>query len=105
MAKEITVQEGQNIFDVVVQNFGNLDNLFTIFASNASLTINTDLTPLSKLIIDDSVNFEKGVVNYFITSNFITNNADNNFVAAIDQKQFEDGEPFDFEDGEPFKFN
>lgn len=97
-------QEGQNIYDVVLQNYGTLDELFTIFADNPALTINTDLTGLQELFINSEIVGDETIKNNYLTTSRVTNNADNNFVAVINQKQFEDGEPFDFEDGEPYQF-
>lgn len=97
-------QEGQNIYDVVLQKYGTLDELFTIFADNPALTINTDLVGLQELLIDSEIVGDETVKNNYLTKSKITNNADNDFVAVINQKQFEDGTPFDFEDDEPYQF-
>lgn len=98
-------QEGQSIYDVVLQNYGTLDELFTIFVDNPSLTINDDLTALQELQINTDIVGNEDIKKEYFTTSFITNNADGNFTPVIDQKQFNDLTPFDFNDGEPYEFN
>lgn len=99
------VQEGQNIFDVVLLKYGTLDNLFTIFVDNAAININSDLTPLSEVLIDSTIIGRKEIKTEYLLTSYVTNNADNDFLTISDQKQFQDGAPFDFQDGEPYEFN
>ncbi len=39
-----TVSEGQDLFDVAIQRFGQIDNLFDLLADNESLTVNSRLS-------------------------------------------------------------
>jgi len=103
--KKYIVQEGQNIYDVALQNYGTLDELFTIFVDNPNLTINDDLTGLQEVFINTEIVGDQTIKNNYITTSKVTNNADANFVPFIDSKQFEDGEPVQFEDGEIYQFN
>lgn len=103
--KTFTVQEGQNLYDVALQNYGTLESLFTIFVDNPSLTINDDLVALQDVKIDDTVEGDKDITGQYIRTAQVTNNADGNYIAVIDQKQFNDLEPFDFNDGTPYEFN
>lgn len=99
------VKEGQNIFDVVLQNYGTLDELFSIFTNNAALTINTDLTALQEVVINTEITGNLTVKNKYITAAHVTNNADGAFVPVINQKQFMNGDPFDFMNGDPYQFD
>jgi len=99
------VQEGQNIYDVVLLKYGTLDQLFTIFVDNPSININTDILAQDEILINTDVVGQQEIKTEYLLTNYVTNNADNDFIAIIDQKQFQDGEPFDFQDGEPFQFN
>ena len=56
-ANKYIVQEGQNIYDIAVQEYGDLEQLFTIFVKNPEININTDLTALQELNIDAVVSF------------------------------------------------
>ena len=103
--ENFTVQEGQSIYDVVLQKYGTLDNLFTIFVDNATLTINDDLTSLQQVKIDTDIVGNEDIKNQYIRTSFITNNADADYTEIIDQKQFNDLTPFDFNDSEPYEFN
>lgn len=99
------VQEGQNIFDVVLQKYGTLDELFTIFVDNPTLTINTDLLGLQEVLIDSEIVGDEDIKNNYLTTLRVTNNADNEFVAVVNQKQFMNEDPFDFMNGDPYQFN
>jgi hypothetical protein len=98
-------QEGQSLYDVVLQNYGTLDNIFTIFVDNPSLTINDDLEPLQEVKIDTSITGDTDIKGEYLRTDFVTNNADDNYTPILDQKQFNDLVPFDFNDGEPYEFN
>lgn len=99
------VQEGQNLYDVVLLKYGTLDNIFTIFVDNASIDINTDLQALDELLIDTEVVGDNEIKGQYIRTTFITNNADADFIPFIDTKQFNDLVPFDFNDTTPYDFN
>jgi hypothetical protein len=99
------VQEGQSLYDVVLMKYGTLDELFTIFVANPSLTINDDLTALQEVYIDTNIVGEEDIKTRFNTTQYVTNNADENYTPIIDQKQFNDLTPFDFNDDEPYEFN
>jgi len=103
--EKYTVQEGQSLYDVVTQKYGTLDNLFTIFVDNPSLTINDDLTALQEVNIDTNITGDQSIKNQYTRLSFVTNNADGNYTPVIDQKQFNDLTPFDFNDGTPYEFN
>ena len=98
-------QEGQSLYDVVLQNYGTLDELFTIFVLNPTLTINDDLQSLQEVKIDTTITGDEEIKAQYLKTSFITNNADGNYTPIIDQKQFNDLTPFDFNDGEPYEFN
>lgn len=98
------VKEGQSIFDVVIQKYGTLNELFTIFVDNPSLTVNTDLTGLQEVVINSDIVGDEGIKNNYLVTDHTTNNKDADFVAIINQKQFEDGDAFDFENNDTYQF-
>lgn len=71
-----TPQNGQDIFDVLLQNFGDIESgLFPTLKTNG-LNINTRTLFGEELTLNnEGVGVEK-VKNYFLTSNFTTNNSD-----------------------------
>jgi membrane-bound lytic murein transglycosylase MltF len=99
------VQEGQGLFDVVLMQHGTLEALFSFLAENPTLTVNTELTAQSEVIINTEIKGDADITNKYITSGFITNNQDEGFIASLAQKQFQNGDAFDFQDGEPFEYN
>lgn len=106
MAKiKYIVQEGQSIWDVVLLKYGTIEEIGTFLADNTDLTFNTDLTALQEVVINTDVVGDQTIKNNYIITNFVTNNADEGFVAILDQKQFQNGDPFDFQNGDPFQFN
>ena len=100
-----TVQEGQSLYDVVLQEYGTLDNLFSIFVDNTSLTINDDLTALQEVKIDTAIVGNTDIKGQYVRRSHITNNADADFTPVITQKQFNDLTPFDFNNSDPYEFN
>tara|TARA_R110002020_G_scaffold43903_1_gene127059 strand:+ start:336 stop:674 length:339 start_codon:yes stop_codon:yes gene_type:complete len=84
MAKtKIIIQEGQNLFDVVLQEYGTLANIFTIFADNPALDINTDLVPLSEVIIDSEGIGDEVIKTSYRRIAYTTNNADDGYQATV----------------------
>lgn len=102
---EYTVAEGQSVYDVALMKYGTLNELFQLFVDNPTININSDLTAGTVLLIDDTIVGEENIKSKYLLSNFVTNNADNNFVAQVLQKQFMNGDPFDFQNGDPFEYN
>ena len=99
------VQEGQSIFDVVLQKYGTLDNLFSIFVNNPSININSVLEAQTDLLIDTEIVGQQQIKTEFLLKSYVTNNNDDGFISLIPQKQFQNGEPFNFMNDEPFIFN
>lgn len=102
----LKAQEGQNIFDLVIQEFGTLDNLTNFLFDNPSIGINDDLVSGQKVeIISDNLGNEDVKARY-VKLNFVTNNKDSNFIASVqDQFQFQNGDGFEFQNGDAFEFN
>ena len=70
------VSEGQDIFDVVIQKFGTLENVFDFLTDNPTLDINSPLASGDRLQIN---NTNKGLVRqkqWFKNRTFIVVNAD-----------------------------
>ena len=103
---ELSVQEGQNLFDVVLQEFGTLESIGNFLADNPIIAINDELISGQKVVINSDNIGDSSIKQQFIRINFITNNKDNNFTASTqDQKQFQNGDGFDFQNGDAFEFN
>ena len=104
-ANKYIVQEGQNIYDIAVQEYGDLEQLFTIFVKNPEININTDLTALQELNIDAIGQGNEDVKTDFNRTNYITNNADNNYTPEEGSKLFQDGDGVLFQNGSLYNFN
>lgn len=68
------IQEGQNIFDIAVQNFGTLENLFVFLVDN-DLPVNTKLVSGQDVVIN-KINIGDEDIKNFITLQNITMNND-----------------------------
>jgi len=102
----LKIQEGQNIFDVVLQEFGELEQLGKFLADNTELSINDDLVSGQEVNINSKNLGDNDVKSRFIKISFVTNNKDSNFIASTqDQYQFQNGDAFDFQNGDAFNFN
>lgn len=79
--KEIKVQDGQNLFDIAIQNYGSLEaGLFKLLDDNG-LTLDSNIEANDSLLIDESVtNSNK---KYFQKENITINNIDFEDVPAI----------------------
>jgi hypothetical protein len=106
MAREtITVQEGQSVFDVVLQKYGDLESTFNFLALNNDLTINSELNALQEVIVDVDGLGNEDVKGSYRRAAFITNNKDDNFTPLEPGKIFQDGNGVLFQDGNLFDFN
>lgn len=80
---EYKVKEGQDIIDVTIQNFGDLETgLFSMFTSNPGIGLNTNLTSGQKITLN---NENSGLIKektYFKQRNFVINNADETQLAV-----------------------
>ena len=103
---KIKIQEGQNIFDVVLQQFGTLEQLSQFLFDNESIGINDDLSSGQEVDINSTNLGDEDVKARYIKLNFVTNNKDNNFTASTqDQYNFQNEEPFNYQDGDAYNFN
>jgi len=102
----LKVQEGQNIFDIVLQEFGELEQIGQFMADNSTLSINDELVSGQEVEINSENLGNIDVKTKFIKLSFVTNNKDANFIASLqDQYQFQNGDAFDFQNGDAFNFN
>jgi len=103
---KLNAEEGQSIYDIVVQEYGTLENLGDFLTENPQILINDELESGQEVLINKDNRGDEDIKAEYIKLNFVTNNKDNNFVvSAQDQKQFQNGDAFDFMDGDPFNFN
>jgi hypothetical protein len=64
----MVILNGQSIFDVCIQNFGQMDNIITDVLIPNGLTFNSNLSPGTNLNID---NYGKGnpvIINFFLNN-------------------------------------
>lgn len=102
----LRVQEGQNIFDIVLQEFGTLEELQRFLLDNDAIGVNDDLTSGQEVEINSTNLGDEDVKARYIKLNFVTNNKDNNFTASVqDQYQFQNEDGFDYQDGDAYNFN
>ena len=68
------VQEGQNLFDVTTEQFGTLEELFTLLIDN-DLPINTRIISGQELVINKIDVGDEDVKNFVVLKNITMNNA------------------------------
>lgn len=62
--KKIKVFEGQNLFDIALQEYGAIDALVKLAVDN-DLRVDDDLTDGQELLIDEAAVINQQMVNYF----------------------------------------
>ena len=67
------VQDNQNIFDIVTQEFGTLEQLFTLLNDN-SLAVNAKLISGQELVINKINIGDENVKNFVVLQNITMNN-------------------------------
>lgn len=77
----LVVKNGQDIFDVVLQEFGTLDNLGQFITDNG-LSINDYISSGQELTINNENTGELRVKNSFEKANFVVMNADEEQLAT-----------------------
>lgn len=68
------VQDGQNLFDVTTEQFGTLEELFTLLIDN-DLPINTRIISGQELVINKIDVGDEDVKNFVVLKNITMNNA------------------------------
>jgi len=69
----VTVQDGQNIFDVCLQEFGTLEELSKFLEDN-DLTLNTKLTAGRELIVNKANVGDENVKDFVVLKDITFNN-------------------------------
>ena len=67
------VLEGQNLFDIVTENFGTLEELFTLLNDN-NLAVNAKLISGQDLVINKINIGDENVKNFVVLRNITMNN-------------------------------
>ena len=67
------VLEGQNLFDIVTENFGTLEELFTLLNDN-DLAVNAKLISGQDLVINKINIGDENVKNFVVLQNITMNN-------------------------------
>jgi hypothetical protein len=62
---KVAVIQGQNLFDVALQEYGSADHIFQIITDNPELTLNSNVGAGSVLNIDETFIGEEDVKAYF----------------------------------------
>lgn len=78
----MAVKDGQNIFDIVLQHFGTLENTFDFMDDNTDLEFNSKLSSDQPITIVTLNKGDEGVKKFYSSSNFVLNNSQN--VTSID---------------------
>lgn len=74
--REAIVSEGQNILDLAVQYYGNIEAVFDLIDDNPDVIVNLDYVAKAgdKILIDETKIINKDVVKYFTDKNIRINN-------------------------------
>lgn len=74
--KTVVVSEGQNIIDLAVQHYGNVEAVFDLIDDNPDTVVNMDYVAKAgdTLQIDEDKIINKDVVKYFTDKNIRINN-------------------------------
>ena len=67
------ILEGQNVFDIVTQEFGTLEQLFTLLNDN-NLAVNTKLISGQELVVNKINVGDENVKNFVTLQNITMNN-------------------------------
>lgn len=67
------ILEGQNIFDIVIENFGTLEELFTLLNDN-DLAVNAKLISGQELVINKIGVGDNNIKNFVTLQNITMNN-------------------------------
>lgn len=73
---ELSVKEGQSILDIVVQQFGSLDNLADFIDDNPDLDFNSNLDNGQLVQINADGLGDENVKGFYVRSSRDSNNAD-----------------------------
>ena len=103
--KKVTIQDGQSWYDIALQEYGTLENIFSIFVSNPNLDINLPPVPGDIITIDAEGIGDETIKISYTRENYITSNADSNFIAVEGSFIFQDLNEFVFMDGIGYDFN
>lgn len=69
------VQEGQNLFDIALQNGGSIENIIDIIKQN-NISITQKITAGQEIEMPENKQ-RTDIANYFATNNFTINTGDN----------------------------
>ena len=71
----IKTREGQNMFDVAIQNFGNIDNVFDVIDAGDNLSLTSELNAGTELELSTENNGDEAIKEFYRRRLLITNNA------------------------------
>ena len=74
MSIQYKTRRGQSTFDVLMQNCGQLDNLFEVLLANPALSLTDDPAPFTVVVIPDGLVTPVGVASFYVANDFTVNN-------------------------------
>ncbi len=101
----IASNNGQSIFDLVLERYGTIESMFDFFALNPDVDLETDPASGQQFIIDVDNKGESTIKQTFSEKTYITNNADFGYLPDESTKIFQSGEDVIFMDGNNYDFN
>ncbi len=106
MANFYTVN-GQDVFDVVLQNYGDLEGGFENFVTaNQALNVGAELIPGQKVAVNPSGVGDVLTKEFFENNASVLNNADPvNYAALVSNYDFQNEGDYDFQNTDIYDFN
>ena len=101
----IGAENGQSIFDLVLERYGTLENMFDFLALNPEIDLETDAASGQQFVVDVENKGVAQIKQSFTEKTYTTNNADFAFVPDESTKIFQSGEDVLFMDGNFYDFN
>jgi hypothetical protein len=81
--KKIT-KEGQDVFDLAINHFGDIDGLFDLLDANPTLSLTSDPTSGTEINIKEENIVNKKVASFYFGTKFVViNSGEPNLVAAV----------------------
>lgn len=65
MISRVTVQHDQTIYDIALQEYGELSAIYSLMEDNSQLSLDTDMVEGDVLLIDSTKVVDQSIVNAF----------------------------------------
>jgi len=70
----VLAKDGQNLYDICIQTFGTMEELFTIIVDNPGFNVNTKLKASQEIIINNENVGNDEIKAFYLTNNIIPSN-------------------------------